>query len=93
MVLHKGRAFSDNIYPTNTYVVGIKIFKLCDENGYTCGMTAYLGRERQTANCATSDCNSRHSVETDKENTRKWPQTCDHFLVFYLSLLLARLIR
>jgi len=31
-VLYKGRVFSDNVYPTNTYVVGIIVYKICDKN-------------------------------------------------------------
>jgi len=44
--------------------------------------------QRQTAHCATPDCNSRNSVRIDKENTRMWPQTVHGQL-----LLIPRLIR
>jgi hypothetical protein len=86
IVEFKGHVIFRQYIPKKPKRFGIKIFKLCDETGYTYDVTVYLGRDR--AHCATPDCNSRDSVRIDKENTRTWPQTLHGPL-----LLLPRFIR
>ena len=86
IVKYKGRVIFQQYIPKKHKRFGIKIYKLCDETGYTYDMTVYLGR--QSAHCATPDCNSRDSVGIDKESTRMWPQT-----VYGQLLLLPRLIQ
>ena len=43
--------------------------------------------QRQTAHCATPDCDSRDSVRIDRENTRTWPQTVHGQLIFLPGLI------
>jgi hypothetical protein len=63
---------------------GIKIYKLCDETGYTYNMTVYLGRYRQlTVQHLTA---THASVRIDRENTM-WPQIVHGQLLFLPGLI------
>jgi hypothetical protein len=47
IVKYKGRVIFRQYIPKKHKRFGIKIYKLCDETGYTYNMTVYLGRDRQ----------------------------------------------
>ena len=47
IVKFKGRVIFRQYIPKEHKRFGIKIYKLCDETGYTYDMTVYLGRDRQ----------------------------------------------
>jgi len=72
IVNFKGRVIFRQYIPSKHKRFGIKIYKLCDETGYTYDLTVYLGRYRQRT---TQNLTATHaSVRIDKENTRTWPQ-------------------
>ena len=47
IVKFKGRVIFRQYIPKKHKRVGIKIYKMCDETGYTYDMRVYLGRDRQ----------------------------------------------
>ena len=47
IVKYKGRVIFRQYVPKKHKRFGIKIYKLCDETGYTYDMTVYLGKDRQ----------------------------------------------
>ena len=47
IVKYKGRVIFRQYIPKKHKRFGIKIYKLCDDTGYTYDMTVYLGRDRQ----------------------------------------------
>jgi len=49
IVKFKGRAIFRQYTPKKRKHFGIKIYKLCDESGYTYGMKVYLGRDSHSA--------------------------------------------
>ena len=49
IVKYKGRVIFRQYIPKKHKCFGIKLYKLCDETGYTYDMTIYLGRDRQRA--------------------------------------------
>jgi len=57
IVKFKGRVIFRQYIPNKHKRFGIKIYKLCDETGYTYDMSLF--GQRQTAHCAAPDCNSR----------------------------------
>ena len=67
----KGRVIFRQYIPKKHKRVGIKIYKLCDETGYTYDMTVYLGRDRQRT--------AQHLTATHATVTKK-VQGCGHKL-------------
>jgi len=74
IVLYKGRVIFQQYIPKKHKHFGIKIYKLCDETGYTYDITLYVGKDRQrTAQHLTA------THVTVSELTRKI-QGCGHKL-------------
>ncbi|PSN35194.1 PiggyBac transposable element-derived protein 4, partial [Blattella germanica] len=49
IVLFKGRVIFRQYIPKKHKRFGIKLYKICDSNGYTYDMTVYLGKQRDNA--------------------------------------------
>jgi len=49
IVKYRGRVIFRQYIPKKRKCFGIKIYKLCDEAGYTCAMRVYLGKDSQSA--------------------------------------------
>jgi hypothetical protein len=47
IVLYKGRVIFQQYIPKKHKRCGIKIYKLCDETGYTYDMTLHVRKDRQ----------------------------------------------
>jgi len=61
IVKYKRRVIFRQYIPKKHKRFGIKIYKLCDETGYTYDMTVYLGRDRQ--------CTAQHVTATNATPT------------------------
>jgi len=59
MVKFKGRVIFKQYIPKKRKHFSIKIYKLCDESGYTYDMRAYLGKDSDSA---TDDVTARHTT-------------------------------
>ena len=59
IVKYRGRVIFRQYIPKKRKRFGIKIYKLCDEVGYTCAMRVYLGKDSQSA---TDDMTTPHST-------------------------------
>jgi len=59
IVKYRGRVIFRQYIPKKRKHFGIKIYKLCDEAGYTCAMMVYLGKDSQFA---TDDMTATHST-------------------------------
>jgi len=59
IVSFKGRVIFRQYIPKKRKRFGIKIYKLCDESGYTYDMRVYLGRDSQSA---TDDMTATHAI-------------------------------
>jgi len=59
IVKFKGRVISRQYIPKKRKCFGIKIYKLCDESGYTYDMTVYLGGDSHSA---TDDMTATHTT-------------------------------
>jgi len=66
IVKYRGRVNFRQYIPKKRKCFGIKIYKLCDKAGYTCGMRVYLGKDSQSA---TDDMTATH--ETVRNLTRR----------------------
>ena len=69
IVPFKGRVIFKQYIPKKRKCFGIKMFKLCDSNGYT--WQSILG-EGQTAHSTACDSNPCDSDRTDEEDRRTW---------------------
>jgi len=58
-VKFKGRIIFRQYIPKKRKHIGIKIYKLCDESGYTCDMRVYLGRDSHSA---TDNMTATHAI-------------------------------
>jgi len=74
IVKFKGRVIFRQYIPKKHKCVGTKIYKLCDETGYTYDMTVYLGRDRERT---AQQLTATHA--TVSELTKK-VQGCGHKL-------------
>ena len=59
MVKFKGRVIFRQYIPKKRKRFGIKIYKLCDESGYTYDMRVYLGKDSDSA---TDDMTATHAT-------------------------------
>jgi len=59
IVNYRGRVIFRQYIPKKRKCFGIKIYKLCDEAGYTCAMRVYLGKDSQSA---TEDMTTTHAT-------------------------------
>ena len=59
IVKYRGRVIIRQYIPKKRKHFGIKIYKLCDEAGYTCAMRVYLGKDSQSA---TDDMTTTHAT-------------------------------
>ena len=59
IVKFQGRAIFRQYIPKKRKCFGIKIYKLCDESGYTFDMKVYLGRDSRSA---TDDMTATHAT-------------------------------
>ena len=59
IVKFKGRVIFRQYTPKKRKRFGIKIYKLCDESGYTYDMRVYLGRDSHSA---TDDMTATHAT-------------------------------
>jgi len=59
IVKYRGRVIFRQYIPKKRKRFGIKIYKLCDEAGYTCAMRVYLGEDSQSA---TDDMTTTHAT-------------------------------
>jgi len=59
IVKYRGRVIFRQYIPKKRKRSGIKIYKLCDEAGYTCAMRVYLGKDLQSA---TVDMTATHAT-------------------------------
>ena len=59
IVKYRGRVNFRQYIPKKRKRFGIKIYKLCDEAGYTCAMRVYLGKDSQSA---TDDMTASHAT-------------------------------
>jgi len=59
IVKYRGRVIFRQYIPKKRKRFGIKIYKLCDEAGYTCAMRVYLGKDSQSA---TDDMTATHAT-------------------------------
>ena len=59
IVKYSGRVISRQYIPKKRKHFGVKIYKLCDEAGYTCAMRVYLGKDSQSA---TDDMTATHAT-------------------------------
>ena len=59
IVKYRGRVVFRQYIPKKRKRFGIKIYKLCDEAGYTCGMGVYLGKDSRSA---TDDMTATHAT-------------------------------
>ena len=59
IVKFKGRVIFRQYIPKKRKRFGIKIYKLCDESGYTYDMSVYLGRDSHSA---TDDMTATHAT-------------------------------
>ena len=62
IVKFKGRVLFKQYIPKKRKRFGIKMFKLCDSNGYTYDMSVYLGKDRQRA---TQHLTATHATVTN----------------------------
>ena len=58
IVKYRGRVIFRQYIPKKRKRFDIKIYKLCDEAGYTCAMRVYLGKYSQSA--TDDDCNTHN---------------------------------
>jgi len=59
IVKFQGRVIFRQYIPKKSKRFGIKIYKLCDESGYTYDMKVYLGRDSRSA---TNDMTATHAT-------------------------------
>jgi hypothetical protein len=59
IVKFKGRVIFKQYIPKKRKRFGIKIYKLCDESGYTYDMRVYLGKDSRSA---TDDMTATHAT-------------------------------
>jgi len=59
IVKYRGRVIFRQYISKKRKCFGIKIYKLCDEAGYTCAMRVYLGKDSQSA---TDDMTATHAT-------------------------------
>jgi len=59
IVKYGGRVIFRQYIPKKRKRFSIKIYKLCDEAGYTCAMWVYLGKDSQSA---TDDMTATHAT-------------------------------
>jgi hypothetical protein len=59
IVSFKGRVIFRQYIPKKRKRFGTKIYKLCDESGYTYDMRVYMGRDSQSA---TDDMTATHAI-------------------------------
>ena len=59
IVKYRGRVIFRQYIPKKRKGFVIKIYKLCDEAGYTCAMMVYLGKDSQSA---TDDMTATHTT-------------------------------
>ena len=59
IVNYRGRVTFRQYIPKKRKRFSIKIYKLCDEAGYTCAMRVYLGKDSQSA---TDDMTTTHAT-------------------------------
>ena len=59
IVKYRGRVIFRQYIPKKRKRFGIKIYKLCDEAGYTCAIRVYLGKDLQSA---TDDMTAAHTT-------------------------------
>jgi len=59
IVKFKGRVIFRQYIPKKRKHFGIKIYKLCDESGYTYDMRVYLGKDSDSA---TDDMSATHAT-------------------------------
>ena len=62
IVKYRGRVIFRQYIPKKRKCFGIKIYKLCDEAGYTCTVRVYLGKDLQSA---TDDMIATHATVRD----------------------------
>ena len=77
IVKYKGRVIFRQYIPKKHKHFGIKIYKLCDETGYTYNMTVYLGRDRQRTVQHLSATHTTVSKLTEKIQGRIFYRTAE----------------
>jgi len=67
VIKYKGRVIFRQYIPKKHKHFGIKIYKQCNETGYTCDTTVYLGRDRQRT---AQNLTAAHATVSERVNRK-----------------------